>query len=149
MNDFIGNGGQSVIITPEGGLAYWIINKTGAPSFKGSVLEASAITANAVDLVGIDDPDPFCVAYDDGIPDGELMRVVFSGKAQVFFVGSVSLHQFARVTVAADTGAEAGKAIAEAVPVPPFSTNKHFMEIGHVLSSRTGAGLALVNLHFN
>lgn len=149
MNGFIGNGGQAVEITPEGGLAYWIINKTGAPSFKGAVLETSATTANAVELIGIDDADPIAVVYDDGIADGELMRVVFSGKAQVFFVGSVGFHEFARVTVAADVGAEAGKAIAEVVPTPPFSTDKHFQEIGHVLEARVGAGLALVNLHFN
>lgn len=145
----IGNGGKAVEITKEGGLAFWMVNDTGSSSFKGAVLESSSSLPNAVDLVGIDDPDPFCIAYDDGILDGELMRVVFSGKAEVFFVGSVSLHQFARVTTATDIGAEAGKAIAEPTPTPPFSTDKHFMEIGHVLESRAGAGLAFVNLHFN
>ena len=145
----IGNGGKAIEITSEGGLAFWVINDTGALSFKGAVLEASPSLPNAVVLIGVDDPDPFCIAYDDGIPDGELMRVVFSGKAEVFFVGSVSLHQFARVTVAGDTGSESGKAIAEPVPTAPFSTDKHFMEIGHVLESRAGAGLALTNLHFN
>ncbi|MCK5612882.1 hypothetical protein KAR91_64005 [Candidatus Pacearchaeota archaeon] len=145
----IGNGGKSITITPEGGLAYWMINKTGAPSFKGAVLETHASVANAFDLAGVGDPDPIGIIYDDGIADGELCRVVFSGKAEVFYVGSVTLHYFARVTVSADTDDEAGKAIAEAVPTSPFSTDKHFQEIGHVLEARTGAGLALTNLHFN
>ena len=145
----IGNGGRAVEITPEGGLAYWVINDTGATSFKGAVVETSASLPNAVSLIGVGDGDPIGITYDYGISDGELIRVVFSGKAEVFFVGSVSLHQFARVTVAGDTGNEAGKAIAEVFPTPPFSTDKHFMEIGHVLESRAGAGLALINLHFN
>lgn len=145
----IGNTGKSVEITPEGGLAFWMINDTGTNSFKGAVIEASSFVANAFDLISVDDPDPMGIVYDDGIADGELCRVIFSGKAEVFFVGSVSLHQFARVTVAADIGAENGKAIAEAFPVPPFASNKHFQEIGHTLESRTGAGLALTNLHFN
>lgn len=145
----IGNGGGPVTLTAEGGLAIWVINDTGGVSFKGAVLETSSSVDNAMSLLGIDDPDPVAVVYDEGVADGERMRVVFSGRAEVFYVGSTTRHQFGRNTVAADVGAEAGKAIAEAVPVPPFSTDKHFMEIGHLLESRVGAGLALTMLHFN
>lgn len=145
----IGNGGRSIFLTPEGGLAYWVINDTGAPSVKGTLCEVSAAVDNAVDILGIDDPDPMAIVYDDGVANGGLIRIVFSGRAEVLFVGSTNAHDFARNVVAADVGAAAGSAIAEAVPVPPFSTDKHFMEIGHVMETRVGAGLALVNLHFN
>ena len=145
----IGTGGRAVEITAEGGLAVWVINDTGAPSFKGAVLEASSAVANAMKLLSIDDADPLSICYDGGVANGDWMRVVFSGKAEVFYVGSTTLHYFGRNTVAADTGAEAGKAIAETVPTPPFSTDKHFMEIGHLLEARVGAGLALTMLHFN
>lgn len=145
----IGNGGQPITFTPEGGLAFWMINKTGNASFKGAVVGASSTDVNAFELIAVDSPDPIGIVYDDGIADGELCRVVFSGKAEVFYIGSVTLRYFARVTVAADIGNEAGKAIAEPAPIPPFSTDKHFQEIGHVLEDRVGAGLALTNLHFN
>ena len=149
MSGGVGPGGSPVELTEDGGVAVWITNDTGAVSFKGAVLEASVAVDNAMSLLGIDDPDPVCICFDGGIANGDLMRVVFSGRAYVFYVGSTTRHQFARNTVAADVGAEAGKAIAEAVPVPPFSTDKHFMEIGHLVESRVGAGLALTMLHFN
>jgi hypothetical protein len=145
----IGTGGGPVEMTSEGGLAVWMINKTGAASFKGAVVEADSGVDNAVNLLDIDEPDPIGIVYDDGIADGDWVRVVFSGRAEVFYVGSTTRHYFGRNCVAADVGAAAGKAIAEPVPVPPFSTDKHFMEIGHLLESRVGAGLALTMLHFN
>jgi hypothetical protein len=145
----VGNNGTSVMFTPEGGVAVWIINKTGAPSWKGAVVETHATVADAADLIGVGDPDPMGIVYDDGVADGELMRIVISGKAEVFFIGSVSLHQFARVTNSGDVGNAPGKAIAEAVPVSPFAIDKHFLEVGHVLESRVGAGLALTLIHFN
>ena len=145
----IGNRGGPVTLTGEGGLAIWVINDTGAPSFKGAVLETSSAVENAMSLLGIDAPDPVAICYDGGVANGDRMRVVFAGRAEVFYVGNTVLHYFARNTVAADIGAEAGKAIAETVPVPPFSTDKHFLEIGHLLEARVGAGLALTMLHFN
>lgn len=145
----IGNNGKPVMFTPEGGVAVWMINKTGAPSWKGAVVDTHGSVANAVRLVPVDVPDAMGIIYDDGVADGDLVRVVFAGAAEVFYVGSVSLRYFARITTAADTGDEAGKAIAEPFPTAPFSTDKHFMEIGHTRESRVGAGLALTMLHFN
>lgn len=147
----IGNGGRAVEITPEGGLAYWIINDTGAPSVKGNLVEPSVNVDKAVELLSIDDADPMAIVYDGGAADGELMRVVFSGLAQVLFIGATTRHHFARNCVAADAGATNGQAVSEPVPTPPFATDKHFLEIGHIFESVAGPGpvLALVNLHFN
>jgi hypothetical protein len=147
----IGNGGRAVEITPEGGMAYWRINDTGAPSVKGSLIEPSTTIDAAVNLLSIDDVDPIGIVYDEGVPDGDPIRVVFSGIAQVLFIGATTRHDFARNCVAADVGATNGQAISEAVPTPPLATDKHFREIGHVFESVAGPGpvLALVNLHFN
>ena len=57
--------------------------------------------------------------------------------------------EYATKSEPSDTGEISGQALNEAVPTSPFATDKHFCEIGHVLETRTGAGLAKVNLHFN
>ena len=143
-----GNGRQAVEITPEGGLAYWVINKTGGASVKGNLVEPSTAVDNAVQIINIDEPDPIGIVYDAGVADGDMIRVVFSGKAEVLFSNNPTRHNFARNPVAADGGAN-GSAISEALPTPPFSTDKHFLEIGHILETKGAPGLALVNLHFN
>ena len=75
--------------------------------------------------------------------------MVVSGIADVYFVGNTTRGYLARTFITGDAGYVTGQALSEAVPTAPFSTDKHFCEIGHILSSRTGAGLARVNLHFN
>jgi len=129
-------------------MAYWVVNDTGAASVKGQIIEASSAVDNAVDLISIDDPDPIGVVYDAGVADGGQIRVVFSGKAEVLFSNTPIRLHFARNPVAADGGTN-GSAISETVPTPPFSTDKHFLEIGHILETKGAPGLALVNLHFN
>ena len=155
MNPFLNSGGlfvsnQRVRFTPEGGLAVRLTNKTGSASVKGTVVAAHGSVDNAVKKIIVDVPDPIGVIYDDGIPDGYLVWVVISGRAQVLFVGNTTRGYLARGFLTADGGSyEAGKALAEAVPGSPFASDKHFYEIGHVIESRTGAGLAFCVLHFN
>lgn len=143
-----GNGRQSVETTPEGGMAYWMVNKTGAASVKGNLIEPSTAVDEGVQILSIDEPDPIGIIYDAGVADGGMIRVVFSGKAEVLFSNTPIRHNFARNPIAADGGTN-GQAISEALPSPPFSTDKHFLEIGHILETKGAPGLALVNLHFN
>ena len=135
-------------LTPEGGFAIKVINKTGAASIKGYIVEASATVDMAVQYVVGDDIDPIGIIYEPGVPDGSLMWVVVSGVADVFYTGNVTRATFSRVQTAAE-GLTDGQAINEALPVPPFATDKHFQEIGHPIESRVGAGLARTVLHFN
>lgn len=135
--------------TPLGGIAVKVINNTGAVSFKGGVVKASPNVNGAVILCPIGNPDPFGVMLDNGVPNGLPMWVVVSGKARVFYVNAATRGYFGRMTASGDTGEAAGKAISEAVPTEPFATNKHFQEIGHILETTVGAGLALTALHFN
>lgn len=140
---------SGVYFTPEGGLAQMFINKTGAPSVKGTVVHVNGAIAKGVNKIAQDIPDPIGVIYEDGIADGSEVLVVTSGTADVLFIGNTTIGQLARGFVAADAGFIAGYALAENVPSPPFASDKHFYEIGHVLETRVGAGLAKVNLHFN
>ena len=135
--------------TPEGGLAVKMINKTGSASVKGNIVEVGKAVDESVILAGIDDPDPFGIMYDTGIVDGELVWVVVSGIAQVLYSTAVTRGTFARVPVTADGSATAGQAIAEALPTAPFSTDKHFQEIGHPIETIGAPGLALTILHNN
>jgi hypothetical protein len=145
----IGNTRTSPVLTPDGGIAIRMINKTGAASVKGSVLGAEGTTDRAVKLAAIDSPDPMGIMYSSNVPDGGEVLVVVSGIAKVLYSTSVTRATFARVPETADGSATAGQAIAEALPVPPFATNKHFQEIGHPIESIGSPGLALTALHFN
>ncbi len=135
--------------TIEGGLAIKLINKTGAVSIKGTIMEAEGTTDRGCELSGIDDPDPMGIMYDAGIADGDEVWVVVSGIAQVLYSTAVTRATFSRVPVAADGTATIGRAVNEALPTPPFATDKHFLEIGHPIESIGAAGLALTILHFN
>lgn len=137
-------------MTPEGGIYVTLINKTGAASVKGTVVAAHATVDGAVKKIEVDVPDPIGVIYDDGVPDGFPVRVVISGIAEVLFIGNTTRGHLARGFLTADGASYvAGQALSEAVPGSPFSDDKHFYEIGHLLQSRTGAGLAKCMLHFN
>jgi hypothetical protein len=141
-------GTQNAIITEEGGYAVRIINKTGATSVKGNVLELDGSTDLGVEKAGINDPDPCGIMYTAGVPDGGWVYMVVSGIAEVLYGTTVTRGTFSRTPVTADSIAE-GLAVNEALPTPPFSTDKHFMEIGHPLESIGAPGLAKTIVHFN
>jgi hypothetical protein len=135
--------------TPEGGLAIKLTN-LGPTSVKGYLASvAPGGTNNGVTLTSVGSPDCIGVFYDTGVAEDEEAWIVVSGIADVYFWTDTVNGHFARVGHSTDTGEETGQAISETVPGTPFATDKHFMEIGHVLESRTGAGLAKVVLHFN
>lgn len=156
MNELIGNttppwNTQSEFLkfTPEGGLATKILNDTGAPSVKGMIVKASFTIDNAVSIIPIGNPDPVGIIYDDGILDGEYIWIVIQGKAQVLYSTAVVRGTFSRVPQGGDVSKIAGYAINEALPVPPFSNDKHFQEIGHPIESQGTPGLAMTIVHFN
>lgn len=144
--------GTKAYMTVDGGIAVKLTNKTGGASVKGEVVtvyDNSAID-NAVEKIVVDVPNPIGVFYESGVADGAEAWVVVSGIADVYFVGNATRGHLARGFLTADGGSYvAGQALSEAVPSTPFASDKHFYEIGHVLASRTGAGLAKCVLHFN
>ena len=144
----LGSGGNPVFHSKEGGAGYYIINKTGGSSTKGYLVKAGSAVDNSAEYIPGGNPDPIGVIYDAGVPDGDMMRIITSGKVPVYYATAVTRGTFARVSTAVEALPN-GQAVSEALPTPPFSTDKHFQEIGHPLESIGGAGLALTDVHFN
>ena len=144
---------DNIYFTPDGGLGISLINKTGATSVKGMLVIPDGSVDSAFTLVPVNDPDCMGVIYgdDDGnqVADGIACWIVISGIAKVLFQAATTRNHFARITITADADDAAGKAISEALPTSPFSNDKHFQEIGHIIEAIGGAGLALVVLHFD
>lgn len=140
---------QKAFNTPEGGIAVKLTNKTGANSVKGSMVRLNSGQDNSFILCVVNVPDPIGFVYENGVADGSECLVVISGIAEVYFIGNTTRGQFARGFITGDAGYVTGQALAESVPTAPFATDKHFYEVGHILESRTGAGLAKCIIHFN
>lgn len=136
--------------TGEFGPQIRLTNKTGGNTTKGYLVSFSNTTAHAFKYCIVDEPDIIGVVYEAGIADGsECWIWITNAYCQVYYISDVDLEDFARNTITGDSDTTSGKAVAEAAPSPPFSSDKHFEEIGHVGESRTGAGLVLTLLHFN
>jgi len=134
----------SSFITPEGGRA--VLMKAGEALVKGNVVHITGV--NTVSKIVQDVPDPIGSVYADAA-SGANVWVVVDGIADIYFTGSTTAGYLARGFISTDVGYVAGQALNEAVPTSPFASDKHFYEIGHVLETRTGAGLAKCVLHFN
>ena len=144
----IGNG--KVMMTDVGGIAVRLTNKTGGASVKGHVVNSNSGQNNSVVKIAVNVPDPIGVFLDSGVADGAEAWVVVSGIADVYFVGNTTRGHLARGFLTADGASYvAGQALSESVPTSPFSDDKHFYEIGHLLETRANEGLAKVILHFN
>jgi len=138
-----------IMLTPEGGYAVLLTNRTGAASVKGTIISTSPDYDNAVRLCPVDSPAPVGIIYETGIADGSNVWVVVSGIAEVLFVNNVERNWLARMSRSDDTTSEAGKGWGEILPSPPFATDKHFMEFGHILETKTAGSLTKCLIHFN
>lgn len=132
-------------LTPEGGYAVLLTNKTGANSVKGTVAIADPSVDSAFEINPINGDMPIGVVYDNGIVDGSECWVVVAGIAEVLLVNTVAST---RSYVAYSSGSVAGR-IDTAATVPAATT--HFREIGHTMESKTGGTDVLIKclLHFN
>lgn len=144
-----GSFGKPIFETPEGGSGTYFINKTGAASIKGYAVRVSDTTDNGVRLIAQDIPDIMGYIYDDGVADGDPVRVVTDGKTPVYYIAAVTRDYLCRGFVALDPGFVAGQMVNEPFPGTPFASDKHFYEGGHTLETTGGAGLALTEVHFN
>ena len=147
----IGNGRLSPLLTESGGIAIPLINKTGADSVKGTLVNTDATIDLAINIVAADQPDIIGVVHQDGVPDGEKVLVVISGVAEVLIEdGTGSTRGYwcrASATIP-------GRADITNIEPPGGTINAidaHFREIGHCLQSkRSGIDvLAKIILHFN
>ena len=138
-------GSGEIKLTNIGGIAIRLINKTGAASVAGQLVDADSTTDNAVGQAGIGDVDCIGVFLDSGIADGALAWVVVGGIADVAFDDNVAAVRGNWVA----TGAAAGYARTAGSPA---AAPQHFEEIGHCIESVAAGGggthiLAKVVLH--
>jgi len=139
---------NTVALTPIGGIAVALINKSGSPSVKGSVVSPSTEVDGAF-ILQSNEFDAIGVVYEGGVADGGLCFVVVAGVAEVLLKDETAGVRGYWVK-AADTD---GRAQATTAPdgVGALVVSEHFREIGHCLES-VDAGtnvLAMVILHFN
>ena len=132
-------------LTPEGGLALRLTNKTGAASVKGTLVEADGAVDGAFDIADADSKECCGVIYEDGIADGDECLIVISGRCQVLLKDATASTRRNWVK----TSDVAGRA--DATNASPAAAPTHFEEIGHCIESK-GADtdvLAFIMLHFN
>ena len=149
--DLIGTNNGVMKFTKEGGLAVLIVNKTGAATVKGTLVEPSPSTASAFAVSGTSAFDPIGVVYDSGIDDGQKAWMVILGIADVLMQddNGVSLEDFMQGSVT-----QAGRAYSPG-SIPDgqsfAAVNNHFREIGHSLQAiEAGTNkLCRILMHFN
>lgn len=139
---------DNAAITPLGGFAVRMLNKTGAASIKGTVLEQASSDDNAVALCSTDCLDPIGIMYSDGVADGEDVWVVKHGDAEVKLENSVGTTRGYWLRTSSTA---AGRADGTATSAPGLLA-QHFQEIGHVqetVSGDAGGALVRATIHFN
>jgi predicted RecA/RadA family phage recombinase len=142
---------QLPILTPEGGIATWLVNKTGAPTVRGQIVTAGGGVSRGAVKVPAGVPNAVGTFYDSGVADGALARVVTTGVAPVLFADGQA------PTVGYWVGSsDAVDGRARTQQVPPGAglvaeIEAHNAEIGHCLESLAAGAdvVALCVLHFN
>jgi len=137
--------------TTEGGLAIRLVNKTGAPSVKGTIVEADGSTDFAFDITVVADDHAIGVVYESGIPDGGSCLVVVAGIAEVLLEDTTAATRGYWVATSAT---QAGRADATNAAPPGGGIpelDEHMTELGHALESVVGGTdkLATIMMHFN
>ena len=138
--------GTNCKVTPEGGVAIRMINGTGAPSVKGSVVSVSTTSDNQFVLQS-NELDSIGVVYESDIANEQYCWIVVSGLADVLLEDSTSSTRGHLAIGSPVDGRFASISFPSSNPV----VAEHFKEIGHVLESKTSGTNVLVRcvLHFN
>lgn len=141
--------------TNDGGIYKTMINKTGAPTVLGSVIQpykGATVIVNAFQLCAAPYYDPIGIVVEAGIADGSSCKVVFAGSAYVRLKensGATKGNWVGPSTVAGDADAT--------VADPPgggvTELQEHFKEIGHAHETVAAGGagvwkLCLCEIHF-
>jgi hypothetical protein len=140
--------GQKIAMSAEGGLLNAFVNQGNQAISKGYLVHMVS-SSTGVSLTPVGNPDPIGAMYDTTCAVGATCWVVTAGVGDVYYGATTTYGQFGRMTMASDDYDAPGVAIAEPMPTSPFATDKHFMEIGHILEARGSAGLAKTAIHFN
>lgn len=137
-----GVGNSYFKITPEGGFAVRLTNKTGAPSVKGQIVGIKTGTDNAFDLTAVDATYNLGVVYESGVADAAECWVVVGGIAQVLMKNAAVRGQLCRIPLNTDDSEAAGYAMAA-----EQSSSASVYKIGDVLETADAEVLCKVLLH--
>ena len=129
---------RKVEFTQEGGLAVKLINKTGAPTVKGTIVSPSTTVNDAVIISPLSGTEPCGVIYDKGIADGLECWVVIGGVAQILMQNATS----ATAGQWCGISPTAGRAYTATSP----SDNTRDRQIGHILNTVTGGTNVLADV---
>ena len=143
-------GDNHVGITELGGIAVKLVNKTGAASVKGTIVEADTTTDDAFKVADADGNHPFAIVYDDGVGDGSECWIIIYGIADVLLKDATASTHGNWVQMS-DVAGRADATVADPPAGGVAQLDNHMEEIGHCLESK-GADidvLARVCLHFN
>lgn len=137
-------GGNDIGFTADGGMYITLINATGSPSVKGTIVATSNTTDNAARLAPANAIYPIGAIVDSGVPVGRLMKVAIAGKAYVLLKNGEEAKHGHWCGVSDVAGRVYQR-------TDPPSTTDHSREVGHSLESKASGTnvLCLVNLHFN
>ena len=137
----------------DGNIAVRLINKTGAASIKGTLVE-SAVGIPALEysfgITGADDYQPIGVVIESGIADGEWCWVAIAGLVDVMLKDSTASTAGYWVYTADAAGrADATLASPPGGGIPELET--HMREIGHCRETKTAGTSVLckIIMHFN
>jgi hypothetical protein len=137
-----GVGNSYFKITPEGGFAVRLTNKSGVVSVKGQIVSHKGTVARAFDLTAVDANHCLGVVYESGIEDAAECWVVVSGIAQVLMKNAATMGHICRITLNTDDGEAAGYAMDAAQ-----SGTASVYKIGDVLETANAEVLCKVLLH--
>lgn len=101
----------NIKLTPEGGLAVKLTNKTGVVTTKGQIVSHKGTVANAFDLTAVDANHCLGVVYESGVEDGAQCWVVVAGIAEVLMKNACTMGHICRIPLTADDGEAAGYAM--------------------------------------
>ena len=130
-------------LTAIGGVAVRLTNKTGGNTAAGQLVSPYSATAvdDAFKTSTADSDEVFGIVLDTGVGDGSEAWVIISGIADVLIDAGGSARGD-RMIASATAGSADVWNVGGAVAT-------HFLEIGHCIETRGGAGLARCILHFN
>jgi len=152
MVDALAYGNNMGAFNERGGLMVRLINKTGAASVKGVIVELSSATDFAIMEATAGGPDPIGVVYEDGIADGDSVWVVYSGPAQVLLKDGTAATREYWGALSDDTAGRADFTTAAPSGGTVNELRTHLeREIGHVMESQSAGTdvLCWCFLHFN
>ena len=141
---------KALQITDDGGFAVPMVNDTGAPTVKGSLVEPSSSIDNGFILTAADAFDPIGVVLESGIPDGQNALIVTTGKAYALLEDSsvATKGYWVRTSITQAGRIDATNALPPGGGV--VQLDAHTQECGHCLESILAGTdkLCLISLHF-